>query len=234
MGGVPMNQKTTNQFSFLILLIVTFLVSVIYILIALNQNTDNDKAPGRSVFQIPSRNAVMQSIRENREEYTVESVPLDTTLTFTLNITPDSPDIGKVLYEDDHGSILVSDITTDDDRWRIYFDFIGKGDIRTFSLLSLDIDNNNTFADEADSQNGDTAESKDWQLKISYDLEGINHFHKDYLASHDLLPMGERIGYYIFFSANEQEAAESLGGLDVSFTMKGLSFLTWTELPSAT
>ena len=134
----------------------------------------------------------------------------------------------------------------DNDQWRIYFDFTGKGDANTFTLLSLDADDNypvniEEVAGTSSSSSGaaaieDLTEeelSDDWRVKISYPYAGTTSWHKEYWNSEDLLPDGERIGYNIFYSGDEMDAAEEAGGIDVTFTMKGLKRLTWKVRASA-
>ena len=69
--------------------------------------------------------------------------------------------------------------------------------------------------------------SKDWRVKISYPYQGLTAWHKEYWNSEDHLPNGERIGYIVFHSTDEQVAAETSGEMNVTFTMKGLKRLIW-------
>lgn len=70
-------------------------------------------------------------------------------------------------------------------------------------------------------------------MKINYPYAGTTSEHEEYWNSEDLLPDGERIGYNIFYSDDEMNAAEEAGGIDVTFTMKGLKRLTWKARASA-
>lgn len=233
-----MKDQQTNRIPLFIVLFLTLLVSVIYIIVALQQENSVQAPPASAIAT--EDEAYMQNIREHRDMYALTSVPFDKKLTFTLHIAPDSADVGKVLYEDDYGTISLSDVRTDEYQWTVYFDFIGKGDTETFSLLSLDADENyplNTGnAIEAPASSGGIAAvealtkeetSDDWRVKISYPCAGSTSWHQEYWNSEDLLPNGERIGYNIFSNSAEMDAAEKAGGLDVTFIMKGLKLLTW-------
>ena len=136
-----MKTKQTSRIPFYIVLFVTLLVSVIYIIVAMKQEKAPNELPAPTAAG-PEEPAYMQHIREHREQYDVTCVPWDKKLTFTLHIAPESLEVGKVLYEDDYGTISVGDLSLDNDQWRIYFDFTGKGDANTFTLLSLDADDN--------------------------------------------------------------------------------------------
>lgn len=239
-----MKNRQANHVSFYILIVLTLLVSAIYIVIALKQNGSNPWNPAFSAKNgegaAGEGDSYMQNIREHRDQYSVTSIPLADKLTFTLHIAPDSANAGEVLYEDSYGIISVGDITLDKDNWKIYFDFIGKGNKQTFTLLSLDIDDEYPICVDGAAQlsysSGGIANaeplteedlSDDWRVKISYPYQGVTAWHKEYWNSQDLLPNGERIGYNIFFSINEQEIAETSGEMDVTFTMKGLKRLIW-------
>lgn len=240
-----MKTKQTSRIPFYIVLFVTLLVSVIYIIVAMKQEKAPNELPAPAAAG-PEEPAYMQHIREHREQYDVTCIPWDKKLTFTLHIAPESLEVGKVLYEDDYGTISVGDLSLDNDQWRIYFDFTGKGDANTFTLLSLDADDNypttiEEVAGTSSSSSGaaaieDLTEeelSDDWRVKISYPYAGTTSEHEEYWNSEDLLPDGERIGYNIFYSDDEMDAAEEAGGIDVTFTMKELKRLTWKARASA-
>lgn len=273
-GGVVMKNRQANHISFYILIVLTLLVSAIYIVIALKQNDGKAWAPVFSAenggISEENEEAYMQNIREHRDRYSLTSVPWDQKLSFTVHIASDSPDIGKVLYEDDYGVISVGDIMLNNYQWWIYFDFTGKKEGDTFSLLSLDVDDRyptgqeeepmsaengtdvsvseetsgteNTSGNESTSvKTAGTAEvqklskkekSDDWRVKISYPYENVTAWHKEYWNSEDQLPNGERIGYIVFYSTDQQVAAETSGEMDVTFTMKGLKRLIWQSQTS--
>ena len=223
-----MKNRQANHISFYILIVLTLLVSAIYIVIALKQNDGKAWAPVFSAenggTSAENEEAYMQNIREHRDRYSLTSVPWDQKLSFTVHIASDSPDIGKVLYEDDYGVISVGDIILNGYQWWIYFDFTGKKTGDTFSLLSLDVDDRYPTGQEEEPMR---AKNKDWRVKISYPYQGVTTWHKEYWNSQDHLPNGERIGYIVFHSTDEQVAAETSGEMDVTFTMKGLKLLTW-------
>ena len=269
-----MKNRQANHISFYILIVLTLLVSAIYIVIALKQNDGKAWAPVFSAenggISEENEEAYMQNIREHRDRYSLTSVPWDQKLSFTVHIASDSPDIGKVLYEDDYGVISVGDIMLNNYQWWIYFDFTGKKAGETFSLLSLDVDDRylreqeeepmsaengtdvsvseetsgteNTSGNESTSvKTAGTAEvqklskkekSDDWRVKISYPYENVTAWHKEYWNSEDQLPNGERIGYIVFYSTDQQVAAETSGEMDVTFTMKGLKRLIWQSQTS--
>lgn len=139
-----MKNRQTNHVPFYILIVLTLLVSAIYIVIALKQNGSNAWNPAFSAengeVTAGEGASYMQNIREHRNRYSLTSVPWNQKLSFTVHIASDSPDIGKVLYEDDYGVISVGDIILNGYQWWIYFDFTGKKTGETFSLLSLDVD----------------------------------------------------------------------------------------------
>lgn len=264
-----MKNRQTNHVPFYILIVLTLLVSAIYIVIALKQNGSNAWNPAFSAengeVTAGEGESYMQNIREHRDRYSLTSVPWNQKLSFTVHIASDSPDIGKVLYEDDYGVISVGDIILNGYQWWIYFDFTGKKADETFSLLSLDVDDrylreqeeepmsaeNSTDVSVSEETSGTentsgnesafvkTAgiaevqelskkeKSKDWRVKISYPYQGVTAWHKEYWNSEDHLPNGERIGYIVFHSTDEQVAAETSGEMDVTFTMKGLKRLIW-------
>ena len=269
-----MKNRQANHISFYILIVLTLLVSAIYIVIALKQNDGKAWAPVFSAenggISEENEEAYMQNIREHRDRYSLTSVPWDQKLSFTVHIASDSPDIGKVLYEDDYGVISVGDIMLNNYQWWIYFDFTGKKEGDTFSLLSLDVaaryptgqeeepmsaengtdvsvseetsGTENTSGNESTSvKTAGTAEvqklskkekSDDWRVKISYPYENVTAWHKEYWNSEDQLPNGERIGYIVFYSTDQQVAAETSGEMDVTFTMKGLKRLIWQSQTS--
>ena len=72
----------------------------------------------------------------------------------------------------------------------------------------------------------------DWRVKISYPYQDVTAWHKPHWNSQDQLPNGERIGYIVFYSTDEQVAAETSGEMDVTFTMKGLKRLIWQSQTS--
>lgn len=238
-----MKNRQANQIPFYILIALTLLFSAVYIVMTFNQNGGKAWAPASAEnrgISAGNGDSHMQNIREHRDQYSVTCIPLADKLTFTLHIAPDSASAGQVLYEDAYGIISVADIAPDKDNWKIYFDFIGKGDNQTFSLLSLDIDDEYTSsvdgAAELSHSSGGIASaepltkedwSDNWRVKISYPYQSVTAWHNEYWNSQDLLPNGERIGYNIFTSTEKQKAAETSGGVDVTFTMKGLKCLTW-------
>lgn len=111
-----MKTKQTSRIPFYIVLFVTLLVSVIYIIVAMKQEKAPNELPAPAAAG-PEEPAYMQHIREHREQYDVTCVPWDKKLTFTLHIAPESLEVGKVLYEDDYGTISVGDLSLDNDQW---------------------------------------------------------------------------------------------------------------------
>lgn len=269
-----MKNRQANHVSFYILIVLTLLFSAVYIVMTFNQNGQKAWTPALSTENgkgvTGNGDSYMQNIREHRDRYSLTSFSWNQKLSFTLHIASDSPDIGKVLYEDDYGVISVGDILLNGHQWWVYFDFTGKTAGNTFSLLSLDIEDNLSNGLEGESmstedgtdvslseETSDTEnisytesdsvktagiaeiqelskkeKSADWRVKISYPYQGVTAWHNEYWNSQELLPNGERIGYIIFFSTDEQEIAETSNEMDVTFTMKGLKRLTWQSKPS--
>lgn len=203
-----MTTKKTFHTSFLILLFLTLIASVWYILITIQQNNGIIWSPIDS----------MHEIRTQRDRYSVTSKPWDQLQDFTVHIGPDSPDIQKILCDNAYGTIRIHDISMQDGKWWIYLDFIGKGDSKTFTMLSLDVDQDYTNSADSD----DT-------LKISYIYNNQTIWHKQHWNSMEYLPNGERIGYQIFKTDDELAYVKTIGELDITCTMSGLHLLTWQK-----
>lgn len=76
-----MKNRQANHISFYILIVLTLLVSAIYIVSALKQNDGKAWAPVFSAenggISEENEEAYMQNIREHRDRYSLTSVPWD-------------------------------------------------------------------------------------------------------------------------------------------------------------